>query len=115
MRFGERVRELRKQKKMTLRDVAPLVGVGFHYLSKVENEKLDFGQFPGESLIGKLAEVLDGDESELLLLAQKVPDPIRRRVLERPEVFSALACCDDATLDKVMGAIQQRRKIKPRR
>jgi len=114
MKFGERIRELRKQKKMTLRELAPLVGVGFHYLSKVENEKLDFGQFPGEALIKKLAEVLDGDESELLLLAQKVPDPIRQRVLERPEVFSALACCDDKTLDEVMGTIQEKSKIKTR-
>lgn len=115
MNFGQRVRELRKKKGMTLRELAPLVGVGFHYLSKVENEKLDFGQFPGEALIKKLAEVLDGDESELLLLAQKVPDPIRQRVLERPEVFSALAGCDDKTLDEVMGTIQEKSKIKPRR
>lgn len=115
MKFGERIRELRKQKKLTLRELAPQVGVGFHYLSKVENEKLDFGQFPGEALIKKLAEVLSGDESELLLLAQKVPDPIRQRVLERPEVFSALAECDDATLDKVMVTIQPRIKTKPHR
>ncbi len=115
MGFGEKIRELRKAKGMTLREVAPLVGVGFHYLSKVENEKLDFGQFPGESLIKKLAEVLGGDESELLLLAQKVPDPIRQRVLERPEVFTALADCNDAMLDKVMGTIQEKVKVKPRR
>lgn len=105
MKFGERIRELRKQKKMTLRELAPLVGVGFHYLSKVENEKLDFGQFPGEALIKKLAEVLDVDEEELLMLAERVPDRIRRRVLERPDVFGALANCDDKTLDKVMGTI----------
>jgi len=115
MRFGERVRELRRVKGMTLRELAPLVGVGFHYLSKVENENLDFGQFPGEALIKKLAEVLDGDESELLLLAQKVPDDIRQRVLERPEVFSALACCDDKTLDEVMGTIQEKIRTKSRR
>jgi len=105
MNFGERVRELRKTKGMTLRELAPLVGVGFHYLSKVENEKLDFGQFPGESLIRRLAEVLEADEEELLMLAERVPDRIRRRVLERPDVFGALASCDDKTLDKVMGTI----------
>jgi transcriptional regulator with XRE-family HTH domain len=115
MKFGEKVRQLRKAKGMTLREVAPLVGVGFHYLSKVENEKLDFGQFPGEALIRKLAEVLGGDESDLLLLAQKVPDPIRQRVLERPEVFTALAYCDDELLDKVMGTISGQVKLKPRR
>lgn len=105
MKFGKKIRELRIKKGMTLRNLAPLVGVGYHYLSKVENEKLDFGQFPGERLIRKLAEVLNGNKNELLLLAQKVPDPIKERVLERPEVFSALAKCDDATLDKLMGTI----------
>ena len=115
MRFGEKIRELRKAKAMTLRGLAPLVSVGFHYLSKVENEKLDFGDFPSEVLIKKLAEVLNGDESELLLLAQKVPDRIRQRVLERPEVFTALANCDDALLDKVMGTISSKVKLKPLR
>jgi transcriptional regulator with XRE-family HTH domain len=112
MKFGESIRELRRKKKLTLRRLAPLVGVGYHYLSKVENEKLDFGDFPSEGLIKKLAEVLGGDESELLLLAQKIPDPIRQRVLERPEVFSVLACCDDATLDRVMTAIKPKKAAK---
>ena len=115
MKFGEKIRELRKAKAMTLRVLAPLVSVGFHYLSKVENEKLDFGDFPSEVLIKKLAEVLGGDEGELLLLAQKVPDPIKQRVLERPEVFTALADCDDAMLDKVMGTISENVNVKLRR
>ncbi|MEL7263599.1 MAG: helix-turn-helix transcriptional regulator [Planctomycetota bacterium] len=40
--FGERIRELRKANGYSLRRLAPLVDVGFSYLSKVENGKLDF-------------------------------------------------------------------------
>ena len=49
--FGERIRELRKAKNLTLRDVAAKVKVSFTYVSKIENHKLDFGEYPSEELI----------------------------------------------------------------
>lgn len=85
-----------------LRELADRVGVGFTYLSKIENHKLDEGHGPSEKLIHMLAMELDGDEEELLLLAEKVPEPIRKRVCERPEVFRRLASLDDAAIDKLM-------------
>ena len=105
MTLGERIRLLRQSKGMTLRDLAPLVGVGFTYLCKVENGKLDFGDYPSDALIHRLAEALDADEEELTVLAERVPERIRLRVLQRPDVFGALANCDDKTLDKVLGTI----------
>ena len=59
MTFGQRVRQLRQAKGMTLRALAPRVGVGFTYLSKVENGELDYGDYPSEALIRKLAAALD--------------------------------------------------------
>ena len=118
MPFGERIRELRQEKGWTLRDLAPKVGVGFTYLSKIENGKLDFGDYPSEALIRKLAQALDGDEDELMLLAEKMPDQLRRRVVERPDVFLMLAGCDDKALDKVKVQIatsRRRRKGRPRK
>ena len=102
MTFGERVRELRKAKNLTLRDVAGKVDINFTYLSKIENDKLDFSDFPSEKLIRKLAKVLDGDVDELLLLAEKVPDEIKKRVIERPDAFRKIARLDDDTLDKLL-------------
>ena len=102
MTFGQRVRELRAAKKLSLRALAPKVGVGFTYLSKVENGKLDFGDYPSEALILKLAMALDADETELLILAEKIPELIRRRFIERPDVFGKLANLDDAALDRLM-------------
>ena len=58
MNFGEKVRELRKAKNLTLRELAAKVKVNFTYLSKIENHKLSFGEFPSEDLIRKLAKVL---------------------------------------------------------
>lgn len=103
--FGQRVRELRRARGLSLRDLAPLVGVGYTYLSKVENGRLDFGDYPSDALIHRLAESLDEDEDELLLLAERIPEEIRLRVLQRPDAFRMLARCDDATLNKMIGKL----------
>ncbi len=105
MTLGERIRELRQAKELTLRDLAAKVGVGFTYISKIENHKLEEGHSPSEKLIHKLAAELDGDEEELLLLAEKVPEPIRKRVCERPEVFRVLAGLDDLELDRLLDCV----------
>jgi transcriptional regulator with XRE-family HTH domain len=85
-----------------LRDLAGKVDVGFTYLSRVENERLNFGDYPSDALIHRLADALDADEEELIVLAQRVPERIRKRVLQRPDVFGVLADCDDQTLDKLL-------------
>lgn len=102
MNLGERIRELRQAKQLTLRDLAAKVGVGFTYISKIENHKLEEGHSPSEKLLHKLAAELDGDEEELLLLAEKVPEPIRKRVCERPDVFRVLAGMDDDEMDQFL-------------
>ena len=88
MRFGERIHSLRKAKGLTLRQLAAQVDVGFHYLSKVENQKLDFGDYPSDALIYRLAVALDADVDELLVLAKKVPDGMRNHLRASRSVFS---------------------------
>ena len=113
MRFGDRVRELRLAKRWRLRDLAEKVGVGFTYLSRVENERLNFGDYPSDALIHRLADALDADEEELLILAKRIPEPVKKRFLQRPDAFRAFATCDDATLDKLM--VQIGKAPKPRK
>lgn len=102
MNFGQRIRDLRHAKRLTLRDLADRVGVGFTYISKIENHKLEEGHCPSEKLIHKLAVELEADEDELLLLAEKVPEPIRKRVCERPDVFWAVARMSDKQMDRLL-------------
>ena len=108
MTFGEKVRAARKVKQIDLRSLAGVVGVHFTYLSKIENGKLGFGDAPGEGLILKLAAALDADADGLLLLANRIPERIRRRVLERPDAFRRLAALDDAALDRVLAGVESR-------
>lgn len=114
MKFGERVRQLRLEKSWSLRDLAERVGVGFTYLSRVETERLNFGDYPSDALIHRLADALKADEEELVILAERVPERIRSRILQRPDVFGALAECDDRTLDKVLGQIKRKATCKKR-
>ena len=107
MKFGERVRQLRNAKSLSLRQLAPKVGVGYAYLCRVETGNMTFGDYPSDALIHRLADELDGDEEELLILAERIPKPIYRRVLQRPDAFRAFANCDDKTLDRLMAQIEK--------
>lgn len=106
--FGKRVRALRELSGFTQRDLADRMGVSISYISKVENEKLHFGDYPSEKFIHRLAIELKADEDELLLLADKVPEAIRKRLRERPEAFRKFALLDDRTIDKLLSMAAQR-------
>ena len=112
--FGQKIRELRQAKGWTLRQLAPKVSVGFTYLSKVETGRLDFGDYPSEALIHRLADAFNADEEELLILADKVPQKIRKRLKERPDVFRTLADLDDSTLDAVLAHAEKVSRKKKR-
>lgn len=104
--FGQRIKELRKAKGLGQRAVAAEVGINFTYLSKIENDKVDFAAFPSEETIRKLAKVLEADVDELLLMAEKIPDHIRKRVLEKPEAFRMIASLDNKSLDRLVKTIK---------
>lgn len=111
MNFGHRIRELRQARNLTLRDLAKKVQVTFTYLSKIENQKLSFGEFPSSELILKLARVLEVNADELLVLAQKIPGSVRESFMKRPDVFCRIATLDDKCLDDVLAFID---KINPK-
>jgi len=107
MQFGEKVRILRAQKEKTQQHLAERMGVSVSYISKVENGKLHFGDYPSEKFIHKLAEELQADEDELLLLADKVPASIRNRIRQRPDLFRKLARLDKQSLDALESSLNR--------
>jgi HTH-type transcriptional regulator, competence development regulator len=78
--FGQRIRQLRKAKNLTQRELADRVatrlqaedrrGFDVTYLSKIENDKLPP---PSTAAILQLAEELETNSDELLALAGKAP------------------------------------------
>ncbi len=101
-KFGDRVRQLRQAKGLGQRALAKMVGISLTYVSKIENHRLDFGDYPSTDVILRIAAALEANEDELLILAKKIPERIQQRVLERPDAFSRLAELDDQELDRVL-------------
>jgi len=110
MRFGDRVRQLRTSRSILQSELADAMGVSVSYISKVENEKLHFGDYPSEKFIHKLAAELEADEDELLLLADKVPASILKRIQERPDLFRQIARMDRSALDRLESTLSSRSK-----
>ncbi len=105
MNFGEHVKTLRNNCQLTQAELARRLDVSMSYISKVERGRLHFGDYPSEKFIHKLAGELGADEDELLLLADKVPASIRKRIRQRPALFRKLAAMDKQSLDAVESSI----------
>ena len=79
--FGQHLRDLRKQARLSQRDLAEHAGIDFTYLSKIENERVEP---PSEAVITRLARDLAGPlqrdatelADELIILAGKFPSDV---------------------------------------
>ena len=71
MTLGEHIKELRRQRHLTQRQLAEQAGIDFSYLSKIENNRLE--HTPSIKTLQDLAQILEVDELELMELANKVP------------------------------------------
>ena len=105
--IGQRIREIRKSRNLTQRELADRVGINFTYLSRVENDRLDDEQTPREETIQRIAKALHTDPDELLLLARRIPDAYRDRILARPGVFRKLLNLSDTELEEMLRQIEQ--------
>ena len=95
MEFGQRLRDLRKQKNLSQRDLAARVGIDFTYLSKIEGGRLDP---PSEVIIRRIAQVLEADEDELINLAGKVPKDLKAVLEESPQAVELLRVLSERKL-----------------
>ena len=80
--FGQTVKRLRKAKRITQLELAERIGVDFTYVSKIENDRTV--RTPAESTIRKIAEVLDVNVEELILLARRVPQNLQETIVQDP-------------------------------
>ena len=84
--FGARLRQLRKQVGLTQRELADRVNIDFTYLSKIESGAMPP---PSEKVISQLAEALNADKDELIILAGKIPSDIAE-ILQNRETLQHL-------------------------
>lgn len=110
MQFGKTVKQLRLGLGLTQQEIAEQTNVSVSYVSKVENEKLHFGDYPSEKFIHRLAEALNADEDHLLLLANKVPAAMLMRIRQRPTLFRRIAMMDNGALDALESTLRSSEK-----
>lgn len=102
---GQRIREIRKERNLTQRQLAEMVGINFTYLSRVENDRLDADQTPREETLQKIAKALRTDADELLLLARRIPDTFRDRILSKPGIFRRIISLSDDALEELLDGL----------
>ena len=103
---GQRIREIRKDRNLTQRELAERVGINFTYLSRVENDRLDDEQTPRQDTLQKIATALDTDVDELLLLARRIPDAFRDRILSKPGIFRRILKLSDNALEELLQRLE---------
>jgi transcriptional regulator with XRE-family HTH domain len=109
--FGQPLRELRKKKGLTQRELANQAGIDFTYLSKIENDLP--GYRPSEDVIRRLAKVLGADPEELVLLAEKIPKTIQQTMAKNPKAAAFLrdaGTLDEKDWDRILKIVARRKK-----
>lgn len=97
MTFGEILRKIRRDKKISQRALADKLGISFTYLSKIENDVMPP---PSEELLIKLAKELDIDIDEFMIEANKVPTDIQQTIMNNPKIPKFLRSIDKITDEK---------------
>ena|ERR1017187_3776084 len=81
MDFGDILRQLRAEKGVGIKRLAPDLGVTYSYLSKLENSEVN----PSEEFVTRVAEYFKYDRNELLLSAGKVLQEILEILRTNPQ------------------------------
>lgn len=100
MEFAERLRSLRREARLSQRELAEKIGVDFTYLSKIENRRVEP---PSEAVLQRISEVLAGIlgrnqtelADELITLAGKVPSDIADTLTRNPQAVRFLRSIGD--------------------
>lgn len=87
--FGDRVRQLREQQNLLLRQVAPLLEMDTPQLSKIERGE----RTAKKEQVGRLAEILRADKNELLTLW--LADQVYDMVKDEDVAFKALSVTEE--------------------
>jgi len=81
MTFGKVLRQLRQQRRVGIKQLAPELGINYTYISKLENNRAT----PSDKLIERIADYFGCDKNMLYIKADKVPMDAREAILHHPE------------------------------
>lgn len=109
--FGQALKEIRRSRDVTQRELALAVGVDFSYISKIENDRMPP---PAADTIVKICEVLRVPPDDLLAMTGKMPTPIKEAISDKPAAQQFLREAQNMTLtdEEWVTLTQQLKKLR---
>ena len=81
MSFGEVLKDLRTKKGLSIKKLAPEVGLNYTYISKLENSKVN----PSPKVVKKISRYFHYNSDELLVTAGKIPKDVEEILKNNPK------------------------------
>ncbi len=81
MRFGAFLKQLRSERKMSLRDLSGRLDIDHAYLSRLENGTVS----PSDNIVRQISKLFKVPREDLSLFAGKLPEDVARFVYEHPK------------------------------
>jgi len=108
--FGATIRQLRGEKKVSLRKFAHRVGMSPTYLSKVERDEFSP---PSEEKIRAIAEALNQDADKLLALAGRLSSDLADIIQRQPcEMATFLRTANGLSAEEMQHLVEEARRLK---
>lgn len=100
--FGTKLRALRMDRKLTLRDAAPSIGISAMFLSELESG----AKLPSQETLSRIAEfyMVDKEELEVLIIKQKIFRDLAEDSSDDQRIQAArtILTVDNEMLSKIM-------------
>lgn len=81
MTFGKILKSLRIQKGLSIKKLAPEIGLDYTYISKLENSRVN----PSPKVVKKLSRYFNYNSDELLVTAGKIPKDVEDILKNNPK------------------------------
>jgi transcriptional regulator with XRE-family HTH domain len=105
--FGTKIKALRQERKLTLKDLSEKSGIEITYLSKIENDKTGT---PKESTIDKLISALKinlDTKEELFRLAKRLPHDLKEGITKSKAFFDVFRAAKDLSEKELEGILEE--------
>jgi transcriptional regulator with XRE-family HTH domain len=108
MKFGQTLKEARKRKEKTLKEVGMAAGLSLSYVSDIEQGRR---KAPAEDVVRKIETFLEITDGSLVKAAQaeaNIRSEVRTLLRKRPELnMSLLRAADDCTEEEINELIDE--------
>jgi transcriptional regulator with XRE-family HTH domain len=111
--LGDRIREARTAKKLTLRKFAALLDKSPSYVSDIENDR----RIPSEAVLREACDIVSLDFDQMMALAGRFGDRTERQLRKTPSLGTLLRKLADLPPEKmeaVIGSTLERLEKPPR-